>query len=445
MHADEHSGIPASWEEGYRLMRTIERRLPEAEGNTALLRCILTNEDPAERLWAYDRIVAALPDRSVLRDAYRLQAFRRARADRRKDWLWYHVYEDVYQLALDLRTWLYIYGRGGQVWDGRGLYRGQRDRTWRVIPRIFRGLPTGEEGEKEWTRRVRRVARFCALLEAEMPGRFTEKQRIAIAQHYDVPTWLVDYSSDLYVALFFASYGGTAGQVGTVSQIHAREWNHFGAGKHNPFGRVITVPARGVQRIKRQKGRFLEGSHPTLVAQYPSYDLYFEQRDGVVFEDPTLNVTREHLLSPDDPFVEIASRCAGDAADGPEPSLASLPRTHALRELEPADYLRIALYLVERYRRRGAQVRLTPGLRRVLEGVCLFHAASHELPGVPRWMKTMLRLEGAVQHAVFMYERKPDWRTELSQVLQFSYIDQVPDLERGSYWKVYDQVMKQLT
>jgi hypothetical protein len=84
----------------------------------------------------------------------------------------------------------------------------------------------------------------------------TDEQIIAVAQHYSkeagTPTHLIDVTWDPLIALFFASDGARAADVGVVDHIVVPEWRKLVASEAGNPGalRVIEVPR--VKRIERQ-------------------------------------------------------------------------------------------------------------------------------------------------------------------------------------------------
>lgn len=159
------------------------------------------------------------------------------------------------------------------------LYRGQRNASWETVPSLFRSA--------EQSSILSKLGTAVARIRAAKPE-FSEEQALAVAQHYSeelkVATWLLDVTYDPNVALFFASHGGIAGDLGVVNCIMSNEWQRLSAGGKNRLGRLRVIDVPGVLRIDRQKASFLDTSHREL----------FEQLAGV----PT-RITGEMNLGPE--------------------------------------------------------------------------------------------------------------------------------------------------
>ncbi|MGH7800262.1 MAG: FRG domain-containing protein [Thermodesulfobacteriota bacterium] len=281
--------------------------------------------------------------------------------------------EDVYQAALSILS-------DPRFWDEDPewrVYRGQR-KPWSTVPKMFRGNPTNEV----LTKKMDQLASFCNVLHAQYPQFRDEYQRIAIAQHYsieaDVETWLVDLTSDPFIALFFASLNGKEGDSGVVTAFLRKEWEELSAGGRNRLGDIKLIRVQGVPRIEAQKALFLNGSHPDLIEQYVAFEIRFRQKCGFIFEDPSREITKDNLLPESDPFRALAvdwkkypSRLKG--------SLSVRPPENANQPLRALHYMEIAQSWVEEYSSSLQQpVILSPEARDLLWRVCDFHARLQE-------------------------------------------------------------------
>lgn len=240
--------------------------------------------------------------------------------------------EDVYAAALSMLP----HGFWIESPDRSQLYRGQRNSSWRTVPSFFRQDAVDAAMEK-LALAVGRVRR-CGL-------DLDDDQAVALAQHYSkelgVTTWLLDVTWDPRVALFFATDGATAGDVGVVSCIVRKEWDDLSVDGTNRLGplRVIDVP--GALRIERQRASFLDTSHPDLLDQYVAHTVWFRQHDGLVFEDLDADhpVGRDLLYPAVDPVLEKLQ----GVADAEPAVLRAGPAGDARAPLSSADYLEIAL------------------------------------------------------------------------------------------------------
>lgn len=282
-------------------------------------------------------------------------------------------------------------------------FRGQRQ-MWRVQPSLFvppaLGTPLNAE---EFDRRVRRLARYVAELggTAGLADNIaTVEERIAAAQHHGIPTWLVDVSSDPFVALFFASHHGSAGQLGVMMRFCTNEWLELNAGSGSRVGMMRVVAAPHVRRLQAQKGFFLENSHPDIVEQYVAYRLVFRQQPGLVFEDAGRGITEAALLgSTDDPLTEFTDRFRRQEqlGAGPAETLPALPGQPDARAMEPltaADYRTVALsWLHAPPLSVPADSPLPANVDRILDQLCEFHHRLQLRPGelsiVPRSLRRL--------------------------------------------------------
>jgi hypothetical protein len=273
--------------------------------------------------------------------------------------------EDVYQAALTMMP----VGEWTASPSLEKFYRGQRDARWRVVPSFFR-----ESLEKQ-TAGVVRVNALAKKIAARRPD-LQPEQTLALIQHYSrelaAPTWLIDLTWDPRVALFFASDGGRAGDVGVVTMLARREWENLAAGGRNRLGSIRVIDVPNVLRIERQRALFLDTSHPDLLDQYVAHSVWFRQVDGLTFEDLDCDwpVSRAHCYPELDPTLEEIHGLVADV-DVAEPALA--PASDASQALGVADYLDIAQSWCEQ-----EEVMLEPRYAEVLERVCLVHSRLQE-------------------------------------------------------------------
>lgn len=164
-----------------------------------------------------------------------------------------------------------------------GIFRGQVD-DWPLVPGIYRGVELAAErpgdvalelGHLQATRRFRD---FCERAERQNPG-FPQSlaDRMCIAQHFGVPTPLLDWSQNVFAAIFFAIRDIFAkidrGEEPRVFVYHVADERLLQSGIPDEESRLRT-PARSAfvkafpidRRIERQRGVFTYHPHPELRA-----------------------------------------------------------------------------------------------------------------------------------------------------------------------------------
>ena len=229
--------------------------------------------------------------------------------------------EDVYHAAMYLA---YSRQKMSAFWrsDSPGnqpFFRGQTQ-AWRVVPSLYRnpGTPC-ETGAK-----LRRLGFVVQYLRNEFGDRqLTEKQAVAIAQHYAkearVSTWLIDVSWDPFVALFFASDNGKDGEVGQVWRMREEDWRDLAVSGFGDMGKLDPIEVHGVPRIDAQQAVFLAAPHWSLFEQYVPWVVQFHQHTALVFEDETLNppVCRATIYPDSDSIKEIVSQIPDGTGEPP--------------------------------------------------------------------------------------------------------------------------------
>lgn len=123
-------------------------------------------------------------------------------------------------LSLNVEKLYYRPGDEAQVTDSMnihslphstaGIFRGQLC-DWPLIPKSFRGI---EDEETEvtnavrtfrWMQATREFQSFCERAEVQNPAfPSSVSDRMSIAQHFGVPTPLLDWSQNIFAAVFFA-------------------------------------------------------------------------------------------------------------------------------------------------------------------------------------------------------------------------------------------------
>lgn len=139
---------------------------------------------------------------------------------------------------------------------GRFLFRGQRDSRWQLKSSYDRWFDAGSFPEAA---RVDMAEKLVARFAKDLPGlqlnTGTRAELLALAQHYSLPTRLLDWTESPYVAAFFAFSGalesGAADAKPTVYALDTRSYAWQGRGVS-----VIRTPPGENSRLRNQEGCF---------------------------------------------------------------------------------------------------------------------------------------------------------------------------------------------
>lgn len=337
------------------------------------------------------------------------------------------MYLDVYDLALYMQLYLKSLHDPGS-WYYRGQCLG-----WPTMPSIFRP-PKGAQTltEDELNHREALIATFLEAFERAYPGKYTRDQRVAIAQHYGernqhhmgLNTWLLDLSTDPCVALFFASLRGEEHDIGTVTVFARHEWQFLSAGGSNLFGSMRTIEVPGALRIERQKARFLDTPHPSLIEQSALQQYSFYQQPGLLFEDPARGITKDLLLPSEDALLQWVQHWEPQDTMLQHQGLDVLQRS--AQPLTAADYMEIVeSWIAHSDNSKLVLAAQSPVVKHRLKCLCEFHTNLQKAPEhIPLQARYIFPLKHAVEDILakasleeavqFNYE----WRTDHPDVLR---------------------------
>ena len=297
--------------------------------------------------------------------------------------------EDVYQAALRIvfsSTWKPEPNLGR-------IYRGQRRSCWTVVPTLFRKTQTEQTIEHELDQ-VRRLVRSFQAIKS-----LPDEQGVAVVQHYSpelkAATWLLDFTWDPLISLYFASAEGKDKDTGVVSYIGRGEWERFSAGGHNRLGEIRAIKVPDVPRISAQRAVFLDTSHPDLFEQFVPHSIWFRQKKGLVFEDPSASppITKAALLPDKDVILDAINSFRKLQPPEDTTPLNVAPGNNAAEPLTAEDYMEIAESWCEA--NGWAFDRLC---MRTLKSVCKFHARLQLIRDeIDVEQRSLHRLEDAVQ------------------------------------------------
>jgi len=188
----------ATSKEIYRRLTSIQVRDLELMDGSLLARALWS---PRERL--ADNLCAKgvldERDRHDLEDLW--DAMRRIEPDRMDPT---PLFENIYDLLL----WVYVripeYELDATNGPSKLVFRGQRDAAWKLQTTGQRYLKTAQEQADEGDR----IQRFLAAIRQQWPRYVvltSELEQEAVAQHYGFYTSLIDFSTDLEIAAYFAT------------------------------------------------------------------------------------------------------------------------------------------------------------------------------------------------------------------------------------------------
>jgi len=267
------------------------------------------------------------------------------------------------------------------------FYRGHRDAGWTLQSSLFRSERDDQPPDNHtllW--RVSQTSAFLKALRARqdayLGGPTDDDSLLAIAQHFGMPTHLIDFTRSPRVAAFFASDGQSRNQaaVGAIYCLRTDEEDvvldlggganregrtymgkedrtalgRFGmaldlnmeelTGIHMGDLRIIKphLPPRE-DRIGRQQGVFVEKFDTRHLKEAKLKIFRFWQRDDVVFEDVTAGINQSTLL-PDgtglDELAKTTRQSVPKTALAIDPGLARVVMSHPTIIGSQGSYLR---------------------------------------------------------------------------------------------------------
>lgn len=343
--------------------------------------------------------------------------------------------ESVYQTAIQVRL-LRLDDALNRDDAARWFYRGQRDHRWQTVPKIMRTL-RDEAGSSDdvLEQRLQRVRHIVACIMREELAK-DDFEATAIVQHYSaelgVSTWLLDVTASPWIALFFASDDGRAGEIGTLEYIERTEWMLFSNRGESVLGTLRMTSPNSALRISNQQAFFLQAPHPEIFKDLSNRKLYFQQREGVVFESMAFEqpLTRDLIYPMEDSMLVALRRLPSESLEVKR--LTWEPSSSMLRAVDYEAYLPIAraLLLNEVERCPAERERaLCLNWDEILPHLCRLHATvrTHQ-EEMPHYVTTLHHLHRLVTF-VFV-----NGYLGVSDFLEFCYFQYCPnEMEKKAF------------
>lgn len=150
------------------------------------------------------------------------------------------------------------------------LYRGHGDESWSLVPSAFRGeLAWGidnDEKLKKWTKAAARLA-------SPLPR--SQIEWLVLAQHYGIPTPLLDWTENPLIALFFAA-NDAVDKTGCVWQVRTTS-----AFNYLPYPESVTPFAKDRPRPGLV---FATAMNPRSMAQDSAMSIHRDAQDIIPAE-----------------------------------------------------------------------------------------------------------------------------------------------------------------
>jgi hypothetical protein len=185
----------------------------------------------------------------------------------------------------------------------RVWFRGHSREGWPLTPGVYRGRLGGVQEPDRLNVERHLYQDFRVQSAALRRGNETEGELYFLAQHYGMPTRLLDWTNNPLAALFFASTGGDASSNGELFMLDAYEFQHPSRGADRSFDGhdfrgIATLGNRVFERALHPISRWKPDEFPSFVipVRPPHFDVRISsQRSCFTF----------HV--PDQPVIDLAA------------------------------------------------------------------------------------------------------------------------------------------
>lgn len=166
-------------------------------------------------------------------------------------------------------------------------FRGQADESWKIIPSIYRYCDFNRYQTTCYERELLRVK----PQKATPPLTHTDfdLEWLMVCQHYEIPTRLIDWSTDILTALFFGCYGSTEkikdGALYICKQSDYPLYSNYEESLANNQELAFVSTYVINPRMRSQLGCFMMWGHSPKNNSTETYDLieYHEQNGSSFF------------------------------------------------------------------------------------------------------------------------------------------------------------------
>src|SRR3954466_15221999 len=170
---------------------------------------------------------------------------------------------------------------GAKHWRERStVYRGQADASWGLVSSFDRECGADVANRSVYFRRLLGFFAYQLRQYGEDLDPMSHSDRAAVAQHYGMPTRLIDWSSSPYIAAFMAFYSALSEDrcgMGKRVAIWSLDLNRFRELNclAEPQFQIVKSRLLENDRVWRQSGLFIEA-----IGHGGGLETYLEERAG---------------------------------------------------------------------------------------------------------------------------------------------------------------------